>query len=254
MAFLPGIFSRTPAPAPAPTTPAPAAPAVSQGGPATKQPEPANPAAAPATMIGAVAAAPAGGPIAALDNYADLFKPRPVDPTAPKAPTLADPYLGAFDPAALKQQVAQANFAAAIPQETLQKAASGDMAALQEAINMGAREAFAAATQLSHGLVEHGARSAAERTSGMIDSRVRNSLIRSQNTDNATLNHPSVSPMFNMAKAQMAAANPQLSAEQVQAQTEAYFQQFAEALTAPARSAEQAKAAPTAPDFSSYLG
>ena len=256
MAFLPGIFNRQAAQAPAPTPAAPTAPAAaapSAAGPAIKQQAPANPGADPATMSNIPAQPAAGGPITGLDNFKDLFAPKPVDPNAPKAPTLADPYLGTFDANVLRQQVAQANFAAGIPQEILQKAASGDMQALQEAINAGAREAFAAATQLSHGLVEHGARSAAERTSGMIDSRVRSTLIRSQNTDNATLSHPAVAPMFNMVKAQMAAANPQLSAEQVQSQSEAYFQQFADAFTAPTRAAEQAKAAPTAPNFAGYL-
>jgi hypothetical protein len=258
MAFLPGIFGRAAAPAPAPTSPtptpaAPAQPATPVGGPATKQPAIANPGANPATMQNTPATEPAGGPQTGLDQFAALFTPKPVDPAAPKAPSINDPYLTALDPAAFKQQVSTANFAAAIPADVLQRATSGDVAALQQAINTAAQEAFSAATQLSHGLVEHGARSAAERTSGMIDSRVRNTLIRSQNTQIETLNHPSVSPVFNLVKTQMAAANPHLSAEQVTAQSEAYFQQFAQALTAPTQAQQAAAATPTAPDFSSYL-
>ena len=162
MAFLPGIFGKQPPAAPAPAA-SPAAVAGGAAGPATQQQTPANPGAAPGMMQNTPATVPAGGPQNPMDSFVGMFKPRPVDPKAPKVPTMADPILGPMDPAAFKAQVAQANFTSAIPPETMQKAMSGDAVAFAEAINAASREAFAAAAQLSHGLVEHGARTAAER-------------------------------------------------------------------------------------------
>ena len=260
MAFLPGIFGRGNAPAPqASPAPAPGPQPVPGGSlPASQQTNgPSNPGANPANMDGNPAAAPAGGPVqgtaSPLDSFADMFKPKPVDPNAPKPVTLQDPILGPLDPTTFRQQVANANFAANIPADTIQKAISGDAQAFADAINSAAREAFAAAAQLSHGLVEHGSRTAAERLNGTLDSRIRNFQIKTQNTNHEALAHPAVAPMLNAVKMQIATSNPQLSPEQVQQQAETYFTQMADVLTAPKKAAEQAANTPKVTDFSSYL-
>lgn len=257
MGFLPNIFGRAPA---QPTQPAaaPQGPQPNTGSlPAAQQATPLNPGADPAAMPNSAASAPASGPApgptSTLDAFTNLFKPAPVDPAAPKQVTLADPILGPLDPAAFKQQVAQANFAASISPETIQKAMGGDAAAFADAINTAAREAFAAAAQLSHGLVEHGSRTAAERVSGSLDSRIRNYQIKSQNTSHEALAHPAVSPVLNAVKMQIAAANPQLSPDAIQQQAEQYFTQMADVLTAPKRAAQEAANTPKVTDFSSYL-
>lgn len=257
MAFLPGIFG------PKPQTPAPAAPqaqsqtpaAVAGGGSgnAMSQQTPANPGANPAAMQNQTPLQNAGGPENPMDAFVSMFKPAQRDPNAPKAPTLADPYLQPLDPAAFKEQVNQANFAASIPQETIQKAISGDPKAFADAINTAAREAFAAAAQLSHGLAEHGARTAAERLDTNLDGRIKQFQIRSQNTSNQALAHPAVAPMLNAAKMMIAQSNPQLSPEQIQTQAEQYFTQMADVLVAPKQQAQAKSNAPKETDFSSYL-
>jgi len=204
-------------------------------------------------MTGQSAQPPAGGPVNPLDSFADMFKPKAVDPNAPKTPTLADPILGQLDPTQFRQQVEQANFAASIPQETIQRAISGDAQAFSDAINAAAREAFAAAAQLSHGLVEHGSRTAAERLNSSLDSRIKNYQLRTQNTSIEQLQHPAVAPMLNAVKMQIAQSNPQLSPEAVQQQAEQYFMQMADVLSAPKRQAEEQAARPKETDFSSYL-
>lgn len=258
MAFLDGIFGRNAQPQAPGAQPQQATvqTAATQGGgagPASQQQAPANPGANPATMPGSPTQPAAGGPQNPLDTFVDYFKPKAVDPNAPKQPTLADPLLSPMDPATFKQHVSQANFAAAIPQETIQKAMGGDASAFAEAINAAAREAFSAAAQLSHGLVEHGARTAAERVSGSLDGRIRSYQIRTQNTSNEALAHPAVAPMLNAVKVQIAQSNPTLSAEQVQAQAESYFSQMADVLVAPKQQAAQAAAKPAQPDFSYLL-
>lgn len=248
MAFLNGIFNKSP------TIPATPAPALTNGGPvASQKAGPANPAANPDGM-GNNNPAPAGGPEGPkLDRFADMFKAKAIDPNAPRQLTLDDPLLTPIDPAAFKAQVQNANFAAAIPQETIQKAMGGDAAAFAEAMNIAAREAFSAATTLSHGLAEHGARTAAERMNSSLDGRIRNSLIRGQNTNNATLTNPAVAPIFNAVKAQIAQNNPQLSPEVVQQTAEQYFTEMSSAMTAPQRQADEAKNAPKVSNFAYLL-
>ena len=256
MAFLNGIFNRPQAPqaaAPAPLT----GQSNGSAGPVGQQPAPANPGAAPQNLFNNPAPTNAGGPqppvASPLDAFVDIFKPKNVDPNAAKAPGLADPYLGPMDPTAFRQQVATANFAANIPQEQMQKALGGDVQAFSDVINSAAREAFAAAAQLSHGLVEQGVRTGADRLNGTLDSRIRNFQVKSQNTSNEALNHPAVAPMLNAVKSQIASSNPNLSAEQVQQQAEQYFTQMADVLVAPKQAAQAASSKPAGVDFSSYL-
>lgn len=247
MAFLTNLWAKPAAPAPAATPAAPAPAPVPVGGPATKQVGgPANPGADPNAMLQPLpGAAPAPGPIPELDAFSNLFKQKPADPNAVKRPTLADPILAPLDPQAFQQQVAQANFAAGIPAEVLAKAAAGDATALAQAINAASQAAFAAGTQLSHGLVEHGARTAAERLDSGLDVRLRNQQIRMQNVDNPVLQHPAVAPVVGAIKAQIANQNPQMSPADVIAATEQYFTNMQVALGQPAKAAQEAATAAT---------
>lgn len=256
MAFLNGLFNKPQVPQQAPQQQAPQAPQVNSNGSAgpagQQQNGPANPGAAPQNMQNQPGQPPAGGPQNPLDQFVGIFQPRAADPNAQKQPSLNDPFLGPIDPVAFKQQVSQANFAANIPQERMQAALSGDVNAFSEVINTAAREAFSAAAQLSHGLVEQGTRTGLERLNGTLDSRIRNFQVRSQNTSNEALNHPAVAPMLSAVKMQIAQSNPNLSADQVQQQAEQYFSQMAEVL-APGKQQQQAPQQPAGTDFSSYL-
>lgn len=253
MSFLNGLWNKATAPAPAA---APAAPAPAPtGGPALKQPAPANPAANPAAMqTGAPAPAPAAGPEDPLAGFVDIFKPKQVDPNAPKPPSLSDPLLGQFDPATMQQQVAKTNFMANVAPDKVQAALSGDANAFMEVINAATQNAFLASAQLSHGLAETGARTAAERVSQSMDGRIRNFQIRTQNPTNEALAHPAVAPMLAALKTQIATSNPQLSPEQIQQQAESYFTQVADVLTAPKQQQlAQQQAGPKEQDFSFLL-
>lgn len=265
MAFLSGIF-RKPESQQAQQQPAQQqatqqqqqAPANGNGsaGPVKTQQTPANPNANPQAMVGATGGnEPAGGPINPLDTYVNYFTPKAPDPKAAKPLTMDDPILGALDPAAFKQTLSTANFTAGIAPEQVQKALGGDTQAFMDVINSATREAFAAAAQLSHGLVEQGVRTGAGRLAGSLDSRIRDYSIRSQNTSNEQLRHPAVVPVLNAVKAQIAMADPNLSPEQVQSRAEQYFSQMAEVVMAPtqAEAAAAAAKAPKGTDFSSYI-
>lgn len=250
MAFLSGLWA--PAPAPAAATPA-AAPAqaaapAAAAGPASKQAAPANPGANPTAMAQPTTGTiPAPGPLPEMDKFADLFKPKQVDPNAPKRPTLTDPILAPLDQQAFQAQVANANFAASIPQDVLAKAAAGDATALAAAINHASQAAFAAGTQLTHGLVEHGARTAAERVDGSLGVKIRQQQISMQNVDNPVLQHPSVAPLVGLVKSQIANQNPQATPAQVLEATTEYFTNMVSAFQAPAKAQEAAATAAVQP-------
>jgi hypothetical protein len=252
MAFLNGIFNKPAAPA-TPQASTPQVNANGSAGPAGQQQLPANLAANPQQMHGQQAAPAAGGPVNPMDSYTSMFMPKPIDPAATKPLTMQDPILGALDPAAFRQQVSTANFAANIPPEQMQKAMSGDPAAFADVINSAAREAFAAAAQLSHGLVEQGVRAGADRLGGTFDSRIRNFQLKSQNTSNEALSHPAVAPMLNAVKMQLASSNPNLSPDQIQQQAEQYFTQMADVLTAPKQAAAAAQVKRSEQDFSNLF-
>lgn len=247
MSFLPNIFGRSSA-APQ-SNPAQQVPAVQQ---ASAQQTPANPSADPAVMV--TPAAPAAStPPNPLDSFADMFKPKAPDPNAKQVPTLADPILSPLDPTEFNTQVSQANFASKIPPAVIQKALGGDAEAFQQALNQVAQETFAAAAQLSHGLVEYGSRTAADRVNNSVDSRIKNFQIRTQNTSHQALTHPAVAPMLNAVKMQLASSNPNLTPQQIQEQAETYFTQMAEVLVAPKRQAAEQAAKPKGTDFSHLL-
>ncbi len=238
MAFLTGLWTK---PAAAPAAAPVQATVPGAAGPASKQAEPANPGANPAAMTApAVGAAPAPGPIPEMAKFNDLFKAKPVDPNAVKRPTLADPILAPLNQQEFQQHVANANFAAAIPAELLNKAAAGDATALGQAINQASQAAFAAGTQLTHGLVEHGSRTAAERLDGTLGVRLRNQQISMQNVDNPVLQHPAVAPLVGIVKAQIANQNPQATPQEVLAATTEYFTNMVGAFQAPAKAQETA--------------
>lgn len=252
MPFLSNIFGRANAPAPAPVAAAPAAtpaahapaPATQGAGPVTKLPGVPNPGAVPGATQPGNSALPEGQ-VTPLDGMVNLFTrpaPKPGAAPAPAAPTLNDPILPAFDPAILAEQAKNANFVAAINPEVLQRAASGDATALAEAINSASQQAFMMGTQVSAGLVDHGARTAAQRVESGLDGRIRNFQVRAHNPENQVLSHPAVAPVLGALKAQIAASQPNLSAAQVAQQAEQWFLNVGQALNAPAPATEDATA------------
>lgn len=257
MAFKFGIFGQSPAPAPAPAPAAAPTPAPAPGpaGPASQQTSPANPGATPA----GISAVPDGGKQgldqpATLDSFKDLFAVKPVDPNAPKQPTLSDPLLGPIDPAKFQETVKQANFTAGLDPAMAQKALGGDTQALMDLINGAAQNAFTAAATMSHNLSESAARTAALRLDQGLDGRIRSNAIRSYTPENPVLQHPAVAPVLGAIKAQIANQNPQLSAAEVATQAEKYFLGMAAEIQAPAQQ-EAAKAASQVPatmDFSKF--
>lgn len=182
-----------------------------------------------------------------LDRFKDLILPKPVDPKDSAAgqqqriPGLTDPYLGPFDMDGFNEQVDKADFMHGIDPELAQKAVSGDVQSLTALINSAVKAGFRYSAQMSHGLAEQSARASAERVSGSLDSRMKMFSLRNQNTDNAVLQHPSVAPVLQALKQQIATNNPQMSPQEIHESAESYFLSMSEAMNG--QKAAAAKAA-----------
>lgn len=220
MSFLNGLWTRTqPTPAPAqqqPNVPQPgngqpqnAGPNTPSGaGPVTKQ-QPGN----------------EPNPQSALDNFQSLL--------TPKAPANANPappatVFGHVDPAQMEAQIKSANFVNSLPQDRIQAALGGDVAAFQEVLNGAVQAAFAANVKLTQGMVEHGVNFAQSQINTGLDSRIRDFQVRSHNpdTDNPALQHPVGKSMLKGITQQIANAHPEMSPSEVTKAAQENFMEF----------------------------
>ena len=174
----------------------------------------------------------------ALDKYTELLTPKPqvgADgkpvPQQQQHPTGLLPW----DDKSVNDTVSQADFTSGIPNELYGKALQGDVEALKEIINQSNRAAFQQALKASHGMVELGGLSLEQRIGQSFDSRVKDVQLRSQNADNPALQHPIGQALHQMVKKQMLTANPNLSPEQINQQSVAMFNDFAQMFIAPSQ-------------------
>ncbi len=159
-----------------------------------------------------------------LDNFKDVFKlpvgedGKPVQHVNP----LDQPIFN-IDPKQLNAVASKMNFTAGIPQETLQKAMSGqDPQAFMDVLNTVARNGFSGATQALTGMMETALQTNNQRFESALPERIRNTQIGQQAPKHPALNHPAAIPLVNAMKMQIAATNPHLSPEKVVEQAENY--------------------------------
>jgi len=245
MSFLTGLWSK-PAPAAAPA----AQPNVQQAG--AGQPA----AAQPNTGSG-------GGPVSKqapgnepntqspLDQFQSLLTPKQqtTKPTAPQT------VFGHVDPAALETQIKSANFVNNLPQDRVQAALGGDVAAFQEVLNGAVQAAFAANVKLTQGMVEHGVNFAQGQINSGLDSRIRDFNIRSHNPniDNPALQHPVGKSMLAGITQQIANANPSMSPAEVTTAAQEHFMQFMQLAAGGDTQAKQQKDSQSKPQETNWL-
>jgi hypothetical protein len=245
MSFLTGLWNKTPAAAPA------AQPNVQQAG--NGQPA----AAQPNTGSG-------GGPISKqapgnepnsqspLDQFQSLLTPKA---PANKQPEKPQTVFGHVDPAALESQIKSANFVNNLPQDRVQAALGGDVAAFQEVLNGAVQAAFAANVKLTQGMVEHGVNFAQGQINSGLDSRIRDFNIRSHNPniDNPALQHPVGKSMLAGITQQIANANPTMSPAEVTTAAQEHFMQFMQLAASGDTQAKQQQSNQSKPQETNWL-
>lgn len=156
---------------------------------------------------------------------------QPAGSATPQGPSY-DGYTVPWDDAQMRTKFSSVKFSQGIPQELKSRIQSGDHEAMFEALDHVGREAFLNATRASHGLIDRGVKTGLDKFGGSLDDRMRDYNIRNQNTDNEVFNHPTVAPTFQAMKSFIAQNNPNMSAQDVVAQTQKWFTQMSSALQA----------------------
>ncbi len=189
-----------------------------------------------------------------LDGFKDIFtiktddKGNPVTPADP----LSQPLL-TMDPTKLQEAARKMNLAGTIDPQLMTKALAGDAGALAALLNQGAQNAFLAATNATSAIVEEAVRKNNQRYDAALPDRIRDHQLQNSASSNPILNHPAAKPLVDGMKAQIAAANPHLSAEAVQQKAEAYVVALNSDMNAATATAAKAAEKPSGSDFTSFL-
>lgn len=213
-------------------------------------PRPAQPAAQPAQQP----AQPGNLPANAGNLPGDGVVPGKPDPAAPAQPkqddsplagfaTLWDPITTNEDPSkqpqpfaltpeAVQAAVGKMNFSQTIPAETLAAISAGGegaQAALIAAMNQVAQTVMQNSLLASSEIAKRHLDGYSASSQATIDKAIRSSLIKTEPKSNPLLNHPAVSPMYEAAKMQLAAANPDATPQQIANMASEYVTAMAEA-------------------------
>lgn len=164
-----------------------------------------------------------------LDAFTPLWQNDPN--AAPTADPLTTPLFNT-DPAKIQEAAGKMDFLANVPKELIDKAMAGnDPGSFLQVMNMVAQRTLAAATQLSTATVEQGAQRSNQRVLQALPDRVKQIQLDQMQPENPALSHPAAQPFLHMARAQLKAKNPTLSAAEIQKQAERYVSDFASSLS-----------------------
>lgn len=228
-----------------PTTPAAPAPAAPPASPTAQN----NPGAIPQGAQSAAA------PTSPLDPFKDVWSPAAAQ--AQSADPFAAPYLQ-LDETKLTQGLQQVDFTRGLNPELIQKAMSGDAAALMETLNHVSRATLHQATRLQAATTESALRTQSDRIKGYIPDAVKTSNLQNQPITNPALAHPSVEPMLRVLRGQIAQQNPNMTPQEVAARAENFFTSAAQAVNMHSPEAAQRTAAAAKEDakydFTDYTG
>lgn len=218
MAFLDGVFNRTPAPAPI----APA-PGMQPGNSATAPQNPDPSGAQPVQQNNAAAQVkPANS---ALDALQALMTPSPavIAARAEAAKNTPVGVLPVVTQDQINQSLANADFLNTVPADIMQKATAGDPVAFAAVINAAVRAGVASNLQMSHTLVEQGVKAGTDRFGASLDSRFADIQRRNHTPENPALQHPMARQMVQNFAKQIANANPNLTPQESLQQAEQNF-------------------------------
>lgn len=249
MAFLSGIFG-TPA-----ATPTPAAPSAQQPNSATA---PQNQPPAPGNQQQQQpnnAAAQAQPANSAMDTLMQLITPSPevIAQRQKQQENQPQGFLPAVPQEQLSQTLNSLDFTQAIPQEQMAAALGGDAKALAAVINSAVRAGVGANLQMSHTLVEQGARAATDRWGSSLDSRFNELQLRNHTPQNPALQHPLAKSMVQSLSKQIANANPNLTPQEVAKQAEENFLLFTQEISGSANKAQESAKNANAPKERNWL-
>lgn len=188
-----------------------------------------------------------------LDEVAEVFKLADTNNAANKNPLEAP--LFDMDATKFAERVSTMNFAEA-PVELMEKAKSGDTAALMELMNQVGRNAYSQAVQLNTRLTEAGINNRMAGLQTVLPNQIRTqqvSELLSNGEQSKALLHPSIAPVVADIQAKFEAAYPGAPATEIASMVTGYFGNVAKSLTPAAAQTQVQVQANAAQDFSDYF-
>jgi hypothetical protein len=221
----------------------------------------------------APAAAPAAPPANPLDAFNSFFAqpaaaPAPAAPAQiqqmqqpPAPPALPTGFLPSWNPQAVQQKLANANFAASVPQDIMAKLQAGDFSVIGDALNAVGRTVMQTSMQFSHQMGETAAKTAYERGNTELGSKIREYQLGEVKPTNAALQHPSAQPVVKALTQMLAGQDPSLSPQAAVQRAEEYFLAMSQNIQSTATATTQQQQAQTSglpkgvtDDFAGLIG
>lgn len=121
-----------------------------------------------------------------------------------------------IDPAKLNEQLSKRNFAGELNQEVVQKALSGDMAALSTLLNQASQNAAAQVLTVMPNMIEGGLKTYHERSSRAMPQQLKQMSVSQQLAGlNKNYQHPALRPFVESAAKQFLLKNPDATPAQI---------------------------------------
>lgn len=189
-----------------------------------------------------------------LDQFTQLWEPVAVDPNAPKPEPLVN-----FDPKQVAEAAKKLDFSKLVTPDQMQAITAGGEGAAQafmQAMNSVAQGAFAQSMFANSKMTEQAVAKAQAMFENMIPAHVKKLTVSDNlRSENPVFNHPAASPILGAIEAQMSVKFPNASPTELTALAKQYLENFADAVKAPSKAAEEKKqqASNKDTDWSNFL-
>jgi hypothetical protein len=155
-----------------------------------------------------------------LDDYKELFTPK-ADPNKPAE--RADPF-AAVNKENLASAAANIDFSSSVDEATMTAALGGDQAAMRKAINMATQASFTEAMSASNTLMQKRINdTVTHQVEALVAARLQDFDVNKELSSNPLLSNPATKPLRDMLSTNIRAANPGISASDLNKQLTGYL-------------------------------
>lgn len=211
----------------------------------------------PVSATPAVPAPPAPSPQdSLLETMGRMWQTPTTADGKPVAPA-ADPLrqqIHSFDPKAIADQAKTLDFTRSLTDEVLQKAATGDVAAMRQAFNEVAQQAFVGNTHTAATLINQGFDKYGRLVDAALPDRLKQYEIQNTRSEDPILSHASIQPLMAALKGVAANTKPGATAAEIQNTAEEYLKGFATLMASKQQATTQAASPEKEVDWLAYSG
>lgn len=194
-------------------------------------------------------------PVVPLADFADLWKPNPVDPNKPTDNSI----LGNMDPAKVMEAARKTDFTKVISQDSMAKINAGGPEAMQafvESMNNIAQTVYANSAIAASKMVEQATAKMQDRYAADLPAQIKRHAVQDNlRADNPIYTNPAVAPLISAMEQQFTVKYPNASATEITNLARQYVSGLGEVFS-PQKAAEKAatEKAAAGTDWTSFLG